>query len=638
MDLQNSGPIIRNRVTLLLLCGLMFITTLAFYPSLNCLFANFDDNVLVVRNAAITRLSVDNLAAFFTHAHYGLYHPLVLVSYAVEFHWFGLFPGIYHATNLCLHLLNGLLVFWLFFFLTRRALTAWIVAILFSIHPLHVESVAWISERKDMLYAFFFLGACVSYLYYLKDRQKRHYLATLSLFVLSLLAKPMAITLPAILFLLDWYAGEREKRSAIVDKIPFLVLAAVFALVAVHLQNPVRREHVFWLSHILRAIPQAMTQLYFYAGKTLVPVNLSCLYPPLHGRDIFLAPGGIATGLLLTALIVPAMQRADGRRTIGFGLIFFIVTISPVLNIIPFGLGVPADRYTYLPLLGPFFIASDAFVRIYSRTMNKTFARRAFAIAALATIVGVLSVATWNRCQVWHDSIALWSDVVKKYPSVSVAYTNRGQAYVVGGEYDKACADLDRALRLDPRDQEAFLNRGTIRLLQGAYDQALRDYARTLRLNPLYAEAYSNCGNVFLRKKEYETAMSYYGRALAINPHLSLSHYHLGEILSIQGKYGQALREFQDCLRDDPSDADAYNECGKIYRIQKDFNRALSCFTAALAMNPRSPEAYYNRGTVYVFLADDEKAVRDFDAALALRPDYVEAHAARIAVDGKKTP
>ena len=308
------------RITLCL-CLVLLIVFGAFFPSLKNGFVNWDDDNYVVSSSSISSLSASNLKSIFTSFSVGHYQPLTILSYAFDYHFFKLNPYHYHLTNLILHLLNSLLVFYLIYLLSGNIGVSFITAILFGIHPLHVESVAWVSERKDVLYSFFFLLSCITYLYYLtKGRNSKYYLLSLFLFLCSLLSKSMAVTLPLLLLLIDYYLKREPNKQLLLDKIPYFCLTAISCIIVffgVILFGGLRQEAHFSLFSMLAV---ASYGIVFYLGKFFLPINLSCLYPYYNFEYNPTYLYSIISVILLSLMVALTVKYT---RKLLFGTLFF---------------------------------------------------------------------------------------------------------------------------------------------------------------------------------------------------------------------------------------------------------------------------------------------------------------------------
>jgi tetratricopeptide (TPR) repeat protein len=477
----------------------------------------------------------------------GHYHPLTLLSYALEYRFFKLNPFAYHLTNLILHLMNGLLVFWLIWMLKGGVLTSLVVSLLFGIHPLHVESVAWISERKDLLCSFFFLGSLIVYLTYLKTRGRRFYFLSLFLFLLSLLSKSMAVTLPLVLVLCDYRLNRKFDRKSLIEKIPFLVMAFIFVIIASFalrssgMVDPKSSlsffKNIFIMSEVLTS----------YFSKLILPIRLSCIYPSIKGI------GGVWSYVYLTTIIgflIAGILLGRYNKTITFGTLFFFITILPTLPV-----KIIADRYIYIPSIGIFFIAAEGFYWLYRSQLEPIKIVKPILAILLIGILGTFSFLTWERCQVWRDNISLWNDVLKNYPNIPVVYNNRGEVYLRRGDYDKAIFDYDQALRINPNYNKAYNlydNRGSAYLMKGDYERAIADYDQALRIRPNDANSYHNRGTAYLYKGDPEKAISDFNKALEINPGYAETYFNKALACEKIGHLKEAIEAYRGFIENVP--------------------------------------------------------------------------------------
>lgn len=330
----------------ILISLILIITFVAFLPSLKNGFVNWDDEIYVINNTAIKSLSVGNINKILTSFFVGNYQPLAILSYLLEYQFVKLNLFGYHLTNLILHLFNCLLVFWLIAMLSGRVSIALITSILFGVHPLLVESVAWISERKDVLYAVFFLGATICYLKYLREKQKlKYYLFSIFLFALSLLSKSMAITLPLVLLLIDYLLHRRHDKYMFIDKAPFFLLSLIFGIIAIYSQNSSEPSMQRGLYYLLTKFIILSYCIIFYLNKIFMPIRLSCLYP-YYGLENILLPLFYPTMFII--LLVAVIISCKYTKKFIFGSAFFLIIILPVLQFMPLGETIVADRYKYI--------------------------------------------------------------------------------------------------------------------------------------------------------------------------------------------------------------------------------------------------------------------------------------------------
>ncbi|MEQ8189629.1 MAG: tetratricopeptide repeat protein [Candidatus Eremiobacterota bacterium] len=570
----------------ILLLIIVAVTFISFYPCLRNDFTNWDDNFYVTGNKNIRELTLANIKNIFSFSGSDrddplvktLYTPLPVLSFALEYYFFGLNPGGYHATNLIIHLLNCILVFCLIYLMCRNKLISFLVSLLFGIHPLHVESVAWISERKDLLYSFFFLGSLTGYVYYLQKRNKFYYYISVVSFLLSLLGKPMGITLPVILILYDYlYIKRKLDINVLIEKIPYIILSFIFFIITfiIAVTNKLPEPQPSFIHNIFIA---SYGLICFYPVKLLVPFKLSAIYPHPPGKDlplIFMISPLIL--FLFTLVIIPLLKH---REKILFALLFYVITILPAIQILPVPPGIAADRYSYIPSLGLFYI-TGVFINWYYHH-NNSGRKKTFIIILLMTVAFNLSFLTMERCKIWKDSMTLWNDTIEKYP-VAEAYYNRGMIYDQNEDYLKA----------------------------------LDDFTQAIKIHTLYDEAYNNRGNIYYRLGQYDRAIEDYNRALEIN-RASKIYKNRGLSYSAIGNYNRAIEDYTMAIKLDPDSIEPYRNRGIIYGMMKNYDKAIEDFTKILSIEAYNKEALYNRSLTYFHAGDYDRAWNDINTMMRL--------------------
>jgi tetratricopeptide (TPR) repeat protein len=584
----------------------LVVTFAALSPALIANFSNWDDQIMITQNAKIMGMSWDHVRIWFTTFHERLYHPLVLMSYSIEYHFFGLNPHVFHATNLALHLFNTLFVLWFIFLLSRNGIVAIITALLFGIHPMHVESVLWLSERKDVLYSFFFLGSLISYLNFLKDNKKRFYYLSIFIFILSLLSKSMAMTLPFVLLLCDYILNVKIGKANLIGKLPFFALSLLFAVITVlgHYEPGIKgREFSF---SFIGNLVSACQNIVFYLIKLFLPFRLSCIYPtPDRIQNIpqlifFFAP------LIVIVLISLAVYSAKYSRIGIFGGLFFLVTIAPVTQILPVGLVIPADRYTYIPYIGLFYILAEGCLWAYGRFDKK------IVTVLLVLMFLALSVLAFERALVWRDSIPLWDNAIQNYNNVALAYYNRGDEYFLKkNNYEKALYDFRQAIMADPDDVDAYINMGLIFYFKHDYRNAIFMYDKSIEISNKVPEAYLNRGNAFNALGKHDNALSDYNQALKMRPAYLEGWLNRGNLYMKTGNPDRAISDFDRAIELKPDYTDAYNNRGNAYFKKGDLTSAYLDFTRTILSDPRYANAYYNRAVVSSMRGDSASALSD---------------------------
>lgn len=538
---------------------ILVVTALAFLPSLQGGFTGWDDDQYVTDNPLVRSWSGPALIRMFTLPYAQVYAPLTFASYALEYRVYGLKPFGYHAANLVLHLASAMLAFIVFLLIGRNRWIAGLTALCFAVHPLRVESVAWIAERKDVLYAFFYLAAIALYARQRDRPSTGSYAAILVLFILSLLSKPMAVTLPAALLVADLGLGRRIDRRRALALIPFFLLSALCLVMNFYAQ----RAAPAGLAEYLRHAAVGSYSMLFYLVKTILPINLSAFYPYPTGYPGRL-PWSILAAPAALGLLVVLVIRFRRLRPLAFGGLWYLVVLFPVSQFIPLpGPAMTADRFSYLAVLGPMYAAACGIIALFRRTALRRL-RAPLGIVCGAVIV-TLAVATAQRCRVWHDGITLWNDVIDKYPQVAMAYDNRGILYAQIGRTEKALADFNRALAADPRLVKAYYNRGLLRYQTRDNEGALDDLDRAIAMNPRNPRFFNTRGIIHA--------------VLGDNPH--------------------ARADFDAAISLDPRFTEAYNNRGNTRRGSGDLPGAFEDFNRALAIDPLFADPYFNRAIVF---------------------------------------
>lgn len=461
---------------LLLAC----ITLAVFYPAIHHQFVNFDDNRYITENPHIRNLSADHIKSIFLTSNLGQYqyHPLTILSFALEYQIAGLNPLIYHLDNLILHLLNTLLVYFFIYQMCSKHQVAFLTALLFGIHPMHVESVVWATERKDVLYTFFYMISLNFYIRYVKfDQRKIKYLImTFLSFTLSLLSKPSAFTLPFVLILLDMYfkVPFKTKRN-LLSKLPFFTLTFIFIWITrfnisyIHLGHDYSLLDKFFLSFYIAWI---------YLVKIFLPFDLSCYYP-LPQKTNQLLPVFIYTVPLIFSFVIYFSRHFIRQNSIIlFGLLFFFINISYVFVFLQYEKYLYADRYSYVSYIGLFFILSSL-IETHIIQQNHF---KIMGIIAAAVIILNLGLLTRQRINVWKNDLTLFSDLIEKSPKEPLGYNNRGLYWARNNEWPKALDDFNKAVELNENYYLGYLNRATAYMELKNYTQSLKDYNKALSL------------------------------------------------------------------------------------------------------------------------------------------------------------
>jgi tetratricopeptide (TPR) repeat protein len=611
--------------------GALLGALLALWPTVRNGWVNWDDPYMVRDNPLVQSLSIRSVREMFaTPEVFANYNPLTLLSWAVDHAIGGVDPTVYHTTNLVLHLANVLCVFWFVHRLSGRADVAGMTAVLFGVHPMQVEAVAWITARKDVLCAFFYLLGLVAWLSYVRSDRGGHgaYALTLVAFLLAVLSKGVAVTFPLALLVVDYAERRTALGRIVVEKLPFVVLAAVFAVVAVAAQQRGGAMGALGETTLLESVRVAAYGLSTYAVKALVPFRLSVFHPypvrPGHPLPWYFA----ASIVLVVAVGLAVLRHLRCRHAWTIGVMLFAVMLAPTLQVLPFGSAVIAERYTYLPYVGLFFVMASAFASAIDGTAPRWApVRRALPIVGAAW-VAVLGVMAFQRTAVWSNGAALWTDVIEKYPDHYFGYGSRAAYYQGIGDFRNALRDYARCLELNPRSMEALTNRAAIHVAVGDVASAVRDYDRALEIDPSYGAGYTNRGLMLLQTNRVDEALRDFERAVEMAPDVAFNHYYLGVARSMKGAIPDAIASLQTAIARDPRQAVFYKSLGEAQVAAQQLAEAARSFDRALEIAPTYAEVYYLQSVVHHRLQRDDVALGDALRAQALRypvdPRWIE--------------
>lgn len=529
------------------------ITALVYLPALSNGFVEWDDHVYVYENKALALGGVEFLKWAFTSVVSSNWHPLTMLTYGVEYSLWGAEPFGYHLVNVLLHAANTFLVFSLGVMLFRKIVgdkadaqrgvlfAAFASAMVFGIHPQHVESVAWVSERKDVLSGFFFLLAIIFYLRSVEGEKKRlFYWASFSSFVLAVLSKPMAITLPVVLLILDFFPlgrldAVRDIKSRFIEKIPFILLIPVTAVMTIWAQHGDEAMASFEASPMSERIDVAVRGFVFYLKKLIVPTDLAPFYVrPLEGEfynHVFFM--SLAVLLAMSAVAVVFWKR----RAVAAAWMYYVVTLVPVIGIVQVSDMAAADRYSYLPTLGPVFFIAGALGFLITRR-PRALAPLAAAFMVLLSFSGYLTVV---QTGVWKDTVSLWTQEIRLYPTVQ-AYMKRARAYEKEKMYIEAAADYTVVIDNTGSGQaELYLRRGVALKKAGKKEAAYADLTEAIRTNPASISAYVNRGELLVASGDFSGGIGDFERALELSPGNPVVLYFAGDAYERAGDTEKGL-------------------------------------------------------------------------------------------------
>jgi tetratricopeptide (TPR) repeat protein len=591
---------ISPREQVLIVYIVLTVVTFAVFWQVNQFdFVNFDDNIYVTENSHVqSGITSDGFHWAFSTRYFKLWHPLVWLSFMLDYQLIGLNAGGYHITNLLLHIMSTLLLFWLFYRMTGAIWKSAFVAAFFALHPLHVESVAWIAERKDVLSAFFWMLTLCLYVYYTEKPVIKRYLLVLLGFVCALMSKPMVVTLPVIMILLDYWPLKRFQLKEtgnnlkevtpgkgplwlFWEKIPFFILSAVIVIITLYGPSEPHRKYFSLGSRLANAPVSFVT----YLEKTFWPHDLAAFYPFSFQLPSWQVLGAVLLIIVISAAVIVSVKRLP---YLFVGWLWYAITLLPVIGIIQIWLYAIADRYHYLPSIGIAVMLAWGIPHLFPREDIRT--KILFPMGVV--FIAILSFITWHQCGYWKNAITLFSHALQVTRDNYVAQSNLASALLGKGKIKEAIDHFNKAISITANYAGDYQGRG------GAYDKlnqhkrAIEDYSKAIRLQP-------------------ELFLAYYSRGISYN---ELGHYQL------------AIEDFNKAILLKPDYADAFNNRGSNYFKLGLYQRAFEDFNKAILLKPDYADAYNNRGSAYFKLGHYKLAIEDINKAICLKPDYADAY------------
>lgn len=595
-------------------------------------FVEFDDPDYVTENPYVRRgLTLDGVRWAFTTDHMGHWHPLTWLSHMLDVEMFGVSPGPHHLVSVALHLVNSLLLFAFLTLATRATWPSFAVAALFALHPLRAESVAWIAERKDVLSTLFWMLTLLAYYGWVRHRTARWYVATAACLGLGLLAKPMLVTLPFVLLLLDFWpfgridatrrSGWSATRAVIAEKAPFLVLVAAISAVAyVTQQSSGAMAKLGELPISLRAA-NAVVSYVRYLGMAVWPANLAVLYPYDLGLPVWQAA---VAGLALIAVSLVLLRAAPRRPYAIVGWFWYLGTMVPVIGFVQIGDQALADRYTYVPLIGIFIAVVWACREVVVRQRIPT----PVTAAVSALIVATYAVLGWQQVGRWRDGETLLSHTVAVTRGNYLVHTNLGAVLADRGRYDEAVAHLQLALAVKPDYATAVHNLALIEWQRGQSDEAVELYRRAIAIDPDVSSTRSNLGLALTLLGRSEEAMVELEAAVRLDPTDARAHNNLGVALRGLGRIDEAMEHFRRAMEIRPDYADPYNNVAGQLAADGRLRQAERQYRRALELEPTLVEAHFNLGRLLHHSGRPQEAAVHLREAVRLDPHAVERRAA----------
>ena len=660
------GHIGKNR-RVLSVCVILVIVTLAvFWQVRDHAFINLDDDLYITENPhVLAGITFENLKWALTTGHASNWHPLTWLSHMLDVELFGLKAGRHHLMNVFFHIVNTLLLFLILHRMTRALWQSAFVATLFALHPLHVESVAWVAERKDVLSTLFWMLTLGAYGYYVKRPGYRRYLLVLVCFLLGLMSKPMLVTIPFVLLLLDfWPLGRlqpakhagpdsrnatraedpaRKKRKAanssavkavdreewtvyplrwtvirplFLEKVPLLALAALSSVIT--LINQQRVMASLKVLSVDARIANALVSYVKYIGKMIWPLDLAVFYPNPYVQPWWSVLGAV---LILSAATVLFIWKSKRRPYLSVGWLWYLGTLVPVIGLVQVGTQAMADRYSYVSLIGIFIMIAWGVP-----DSLKNWGHRKTVLAVLSGIAILACAAvTWAQVQLWRDSITLFSHTLKVTTDNYLIHNNMGVALSDQGKNEDAFVHYRAALLINPKHIEAWKNLGIYYEESGRSAKAIEAYEQAQRLNPNDAKIWNRLGRAYGKSGQNAKAIETLRQALRIDPAYDDAWNNLGNVYMGNGETAKAIEAFQQALRINPKYAEAWNNLGVAYKESGQSVKAIEAFRQSLRISREHASVWNNLAVAYRKHGQTAEAIEAYRQALSINPKYVEA-------------
>ena len=666
----------KNRHTRYHLISILIIAAVSFIAYCNTLSGEFiwDDRKLILDNYYIKdwgNLSTNVTSDFFftsrEEGKIGYYRPVIILSYMINYSLFKIDPLGYHITNILFHLLNGILIYLLAVHLLGSVRISLLASLLFSVHPVHTESVSWIAGRTDVIACTFFLTSLYLYIKFTEKKRLSLYILSLLSFILSLFSKEMAVTLPLILIIYDYYYTAEGSSEKFFKRLrlwlPFFAIIPIFlfikyAILNISMGNP----HVASFGKFFTMVTFGKAFIY-YLKKLLWPFLLNAYVVLPFTTNIF-SPAVLLTLTIFIFSLYFILKWGHQFKGLSFILAFFWTTLIPVSNFIPISaptdMGFPTcERFLYIPSVGFSLICALALESLIKRLASKTYYKVLYALSLLS-ILSCYFLATLIRNEDWKEELHFYKKTSQSSPLAYIIHNNLGNAYVDKKMYAEAKRKFQYILELEPDFYFTHLNLGVVYYHEGKLDEAIKKYHVALRLKPEFAEPHNNLATIYIERGLYEQAweeclkaleykptmgeahnnlgtlyeidgslqkaIEEYRKTIKMKPYLAKAYYNLGNAYSTQGLYDQAILEFKEALRLDPDHADIYNNLGICYKKQRLYDKAIEAYQKAIALDADYVKAYSNLGNIYWEKGQYEQAILKYQKALELNPDSYEIH------------
>ncbi|MCK4753327.1 MAG: tetratricopeptide repeat protein [Planctomycetes bacterium] len=664
---QSKDLLVQSSSKIGILADLLVVVCVAVvivhWPALSAKALSFDDGQYLIKNFLVQNPSWTSTWRFLSEVLEpstvkGYYQPLTMISLMLDYAMGGRVDNLlpFHLTSLALHVANTALIIVLLYLFFDHVWIAAAVGLLFGLHPMTVETIPWVGERKTLLAAFFALWSLIFYIRFAHGAGWKFYIGCMVTYILAVMSKPTSLMLPTTMVLIDFWPLKRLSWRTISEKIPLFVIAGIFAFITLISQSRTASVAVLAEHVVVRIAMILCHNIIFYLHKIILPINLSSHYPfpePLGLSNPAILAGVIGT-LVMAVLLAVSLRRTRAALT---GWLIFFVTILPTMQIIGFTNVIASDKYAYLPSIGLLMVFAS--LLIWFCCAAKTSKKLAVIIIILLLACGE-SIATRRYLVHWRDTKSLSEYMLSMSPDAVLVHNNLGNALALQGSYDEALEHFNLVLQSNPENADIHYNIATVLQSQGKLDDAMKEYLQVLKFAPNHADSLNNVGIIFQSREDFGNAIMRFRKVLLIEPENPYAHFNLGKVLKLQNKLDEAIHHFRQAIKFKPDHDRAHNLLGEALQSQGKVEQAIPYFREALNLNPDFVNAYNNMGialqsqglideaisyyqqvaeiapdnaSVYFNLGSALKSQRKLDEAagylrraIELKPDYAEAH------------
>jgi tetratricopeptide (TPR) repeat protein len=605
---------------------ILVITGLVLFPTLTNGWLDWDDKINILDNHLVKGLSWERVKLIFqTPEVNGLYMPLPIITWALNYKFGGWDPLGFHMTNLVLHLGITALVFLFIKRLTNQVWIAILTALMFGIHPLHVEPVAWITGRRDLVYSAFLLSSMLAWLWHIGKTKHRTllYLLALFLFIASLLSKGVAVVLPLFLLLTDYYQGRTDYWKMLLEKIPFFALSLVFGLMTIYTQTQTAALNNLTDVPYYLSVVTSSYSLTLYLIQSIIPFQIGGFHPYPPSTESL--PWHMIVSVLTPLALLVLLLVNRHKKNVVFGIGLMIIGFLPVIQFLPVGDGLVADRYSYIPYLGLFFLYSWLAVSAYKILEKKTPIKNVLTSSIVLYIIWIGYTANAST-HIWNNPESLWTNVIDQHPHNEKGYINRGRYRMDKGQLDLAKSDYDKALKIAPQLPVMHQELGLYYQKLGEYQNADKAFKTALNLDSLYHPARLNLGINHMRLNQLDQALETFKELEALDPKNILVHLNIGVILEGKNEFDAAIDEYSKAIQKQPLDSRGYQYRGVVLVRAEEYDKATLDINKWIDLSPRNGKAYLWKSRVSFLISEFNQALSEAVAAKKLGASVEESY------------